>query len=109
MLRYPAVAGLTKVIASYETIETIRVACRRVFAEVDLLALPTTPQASFQHTAHPPVSQADCTALANFVRAPALAFPLATGALPASAQLIAAPEQDRLLLALAPQIDRLRG
>ncbi len=109
MLRYPGIAGLAKVIASYEAIEAIRVACRRVFTEVDLLALPTTPQASFQHTAHPPVNQADCTALANFARAPALAFPLATDHLPVSAQLIAAPEQDGLLLALAPEIDRLQA
>lgn len=109
MLRYPALAGLTKVIQAYRVIEAVRLTCRRVFAQVDLLALPTTPQTSFLHSDEPPVNQADCTALANLARAPAFAFPLATDSLPASAQLIAAPEQDRRLLALAPAIDRLRG
>lgn len=109
MLRYPAVAGLAKVIAAYEVIEAVRADCRHAFADVDLLVLPTTPQASFRHTSEPPVNQADCTALANFARAPALAFPLATGGLPASAQFLATPEQDRRLLALAAAIDGLRG
>jgi aspartyl-tRNA(Asn)/glutamyl-tRNA(Gln) amidotransferase subunit A len=108
MLRYPATAGLAKIIAAYELIEAVRVDCRRAFADVDLLALPTTPQTCFAHNGVPPVNQADCTALANFARAPALAFPLATGGLPASAQLLAAPEQDRRLLALAAAIDGLR-
>jgi Asp-tRNA(Asn)/Glu-tRNA(Gln) amidotransferase A subunit family amidase len=45
-----------------------------------------------------PVNQADFTALANVWGAPALAFPLRTGDLPASAQLLAAPGQDSALL-----------
>jgi Asp-tRNA(Asn)/Glu-tRNA(Gln) amidotransferase A subunit family amidase len=46
-----------------------------------------------------PVNQADFAALANVWGAPALAFPLRTGDLPASAQLLAAPGHDSALLA----------
>jgi aspartyl-tRNA(Asn)/glutamyl-tRNA(Gln) amidotransferase subunit A len=72
-----------------------------VFDQVDVVLLPTTPQTAFHHDAPVPVNQADFTALANVWGAPALAFALSTDGLPASAQLMAAPGQDRALLARA--------
>jgi aspartyl-tRNA(Asn)/glutamyl-tRNA(Gln) amidotransferase subunit A len=101
MLRFPARAGLRRVVVAYETVETLRNACWRAFGEVDVLALPTAPQTSFPHTAEVPVNQADCTALANFARAPAVSLPFATDPLPIGMQLVAAPGDDLRLLAFA--------
>jgi aspartyl-tRNA(Asn)/glutamyl-tRNA(Gln) amidotransferase subunit A len=82
-------------------LDAVRADAARVFAHVDLLLMPTTPQTAFHHDDPVPVNQADFTALANVWGAPALAFPLRTGDLPASAQLLAAPGQDEALLAKA--------
>jgi aspartyl-tRNA(Asn)/glutamyl-tRNA(Gln) amidotransferase subunit A len=106
MLKYPAQAGLSRVIAAYALIESVRVACVSAFAEIDLLALPTTPQMSFPHGAEVPVNQADCTALANFARAPAITLPFASDPLPIGMQLMAAPGDDLRLLAIAAVFQR---
>jgi aspartyl-tRNA(Asn)/glutamyl-tRNA(Gln) amidotransferase subunit A len=98
MLRYPERAGVAKLAQAQATLDTVRADAARVFAHVDLLLMPTTPQTAFHHDAPVPVNQADFTALANVWGAPALAFPLRTGDLPASAQLLAAPGQDSALL-----------
>jgi len=98
MLRYPERAGAAKLAQAQTLLDMVRVDATRVFAHVDLLLMPTTPQTAFHHDAPVPVNQADFTALANVWGAPALAFPLRTGDLPASAQLLAAPGQDRALL-----------
>ena len=99
MLRYPERAGAAKLAQAQALLDTVRADAARVFGAVDLLLMPTTPQTAFHHDAPVPVNQADFTALANVWGAPALAFPLRTGDLPASAQLLAAPGQDSALLA----------
>jgi aspartyl-tRNA(Asn)/glutamyl-tRNA(Gln) amidotransferase subunit A len=99
MLRYPERAGAAKLAQAQALLDTVRADATRVFATVDLLLMPTTPQTAFHHNDPVPVNQADFTALANVWGAPALAFPLRTGDLPASAQLLAAPGQDDFLLA----------
>ena len=99
MLRYPERAGAAKLAQAQALLDTVRADAARVFATVDLLLMPTTPQTAFHHNDPVPVNQADFTALANVWGAPALAFPLRTGDLPASAQLLAAPGQDEALLA----------
>lgn len=106
MLRYPAQAGLSRVIAAYEMIGALRIACLEAFAEADVFALPTTPQTSFLHDAEIPVNQADCTALANFARAPAITLPFPGDPLPIGMQLMAAPGDDLRLLAIAAAVDR---
>jgi aspartyl-tRNA(Asn)/glutamyl-tRNA(Gln) amidotransferase subunit A len=107
MLRYPLKAGVLRLVAAYETIEAVRLDCARAFAEIDLLALPTAPQTSFSHDSATPTNQADLTALACFARAPAVSVPVMTeGALPAGAQLVAAPGDDGRLLALAGALTR---
>ena len=98
MLRYPERAGAAKLAQAQALLDTVRADAARVFGAVDLLLMPTTPQTAFHHDAPVPVNQADFTALANVWGAPALAFPLRTGDLPASAQLLAAPGQDSALL-----------
>jgi Asp-tRNA(Asn)/Glu-tRNA(Gln) amidotransferase A subunit family amidase len=62
---------------------------------------------SFPHGAEIPVNQADCTALANFARAPAITLPFATHPLPIGMQLLAAPGEDLRLLAIAAVLQRL--
>ena len=99
MLRYPERAGAAKLAQAQALLDTVRADAARVFGAVDLLLMPTTPQTAFHHDAPVPVNQADFTALANVWGAPALAFPLRTGDLPASAQLLAAPGQDEALWA----------
>ena len=99
MLRYPERAGAAKMDQAQTLLDTVRADAARVFDPVDLLLMPTTPQTAFHHDAPVPVNQADFTALANVWGAPALAFPLRTGDLPASAQLVAAPGRDSALLA----------
>ncbi len=98
MLRYPERAGAAKLAQAQALLDTVRADAARVFGAVDLLLMPTTPQTAFHHDTPVPVNQADFTALANVWGAPALAFPLRTGDLPASAQLLAAPGQDSALL-----------
>jgi len=107
MLRYPAQAGLDRVIGAYALIDAVRQSYLDAFAEVDLIALPTTPQPSFPHGVEVPVNQADCTGLANFARAPAVSLPVATDDLPVGVQLMAAPGDDCRLMAIAAAVDRL--
>jgi aspartyl-tRNA(Asn)/glutamyl-tRNA(Gln) amidotransferase subunit A len=97
MLRYPERAGAAKLAQAQALLDTVRADAARVFGAVDLLLMPTTPQTAFHHNDPVPVNQADFTALANVWGAPALAFPLRTGDLPASAQLLATPGQDEAL------------
>ncbi len=117
MLRYPARAGTARVVAAYTHLESVRVDCRRAFAEVDALVLPTTPQVAFPHDAPVPESQADLTALANVAGAPAVTLPLpGDGGLPAGLQpgnlmpaglqVVGPPGADRWLLAVATWLDR---
>ncbi len=107
MLRYPAQAGVSRIIAAYALVEGVRSACMRAFAEVDVMALPTAPQMSFPHDAGAPKNQADCTALANFARAPAITRPFASDPLPIGMQLMAAPGDDLRLLAIGTAVDRV--
>ena len=107
MLRYPAQAGLARVISAYELLDSLRRSCLNVFTEADLIALPTAPQTSFPHGIDAPVNQADCTALANFVRAPAITLPFPGQELPIGMQLMAAPGDDLWLLAVAAAVDRI--
>src|SRR5205823_6348079 len=60
MLRYPDRSGLAGVVAAYEIINAVRMSCLDAFGEVDVIALPTTPQQSFPHGIAPPVDQAEC-------------------------------------------------
>lgn len=99
MLRYPLRAGQERVAAARALIERLRATTLPLYQQIDLLLLPTTPHRSFAHGAPVPVDQADLTALANFLGAPAIAIPVPCAeGLPASVQLIAAPGDDHRLL-----------
>ena len=105
MLHYGARLGPEKRQASQAAIDGLRAQGAALFADIDVLLLPTTPHTSFAHTEAAPASQADWACLANMLGAPALSFPCPTGGLPVSCQLLAAPGQDERLLSLACALD----
>jgi aspartyl-tRNA(Asn)/glutamyl-tRNA(Gln) amidotransferase subunit A len=76
---------------------------RRLFADVDVLVTPTTPQTAFAHGLSAPADQADFTAFANLSGCPALSLPmgLAADGLPTGLQLMGPPGSDLRLLELA--------
>lgn len=76
---------------------------RRVFAHIDVLVTPTTPQSAFAHDQAVPANQADFTAFANLAGCPALSLPMGVGdnGLPLGMQLIGPPGSDLRLLDLA--------
>lgn len=111
MLRYGKTLDTPRLIEAYAHLRATRAMVLQAIAqaEVDLLLLPTTPQLAFAHGTPVPVNQADHTALANTAGLPALAFPLpaASGALPASAQLIGPPQSDLAMIAWASSMAAL--
>lgn len=82
---------------------------RAVFAELDVLLTPTTPQPSFAFGTPVPVNQADLTAWANFAGLPALSLPMGANAegLPLGLQLVGPVGHDLVLMALAEHIEAL--
>lgn len=105
MLHYGARLGPEKRQASQAAIDGLRAQGAALFADIDVLLLPTTPHTSFAHTEAAPASQAGWACLANMLGAPALSFPCPTEGLPVSCQLLAAPGQDERLLSLACALD----
>jgi aspartyl-tRNA(Asn)/glutamyl-tRNA(Gln) amidotransferase subunit A len=109
MLRYGHGLDAAKRQRAFDGVAALRGSAQALFADIDVLLLPTTPGRSFAHGQAAPANQADLTALANVLGAPALAFACAVeGGLPASCQLLAAPGHDALLLGLAQTLDTLR-
>ena len=82
-----------------------------LFASVDLLLLPTTPQTAFAFTSPVPSSQADFTALANAGGMPALSLAagLSSEGLPLAVQLVAARGADALVLAVGQACEEVLG
>ncbi len=76
---------------------------RRVFARVDVLVLPTTPQGAFPIDAPAPASQADLTAFASLSACPAVSIPMGQlpDGMPIGMQFVGAPGSDLRLLELA--------
>ena len=81
-------------------------AVRKLFDQVDLLLLPTAPQAAFPHSDPVPVNQADFTQWANHAGCPALTLPcgLSPDGMPLGLQLIGPQRADGRLLAVAELI-----
>lgn len=79
------------------------VAARRLFAQVDVLVTPTTPQAAFPLDAPLPDNQGDFTCFANFSGCPAVTIPMGVSAdgLPLGLQFLGPPGSDLRLLELA--------
>ena len=99
-LAFGAKQSAVRAAQAYRRLAEVRVAARRVFAQVDVLVLPTTPQAAFAFSALVPVDQADLTGIANIVGIPAGCVPFGRNAegLPVSVQVMASAFEDRLVL-----------
>ena len=76
---------------------------RRLFAQIDVLVLPTTPQGAFPLGGAAPDNQADLTSFASLAGCPAVSLPMGTLAngLPVGLQLVGARGSDLRLLELA--------
>ena len=76
---------------------------RRLFAQIDVLVTPTTPQGAFLLDGPVPDTQADLTSFANLAGCPAVSIPMGTlpNGLPIGMQLIGARGSDLRLLELA--------
>lgn len=76
---------------------------RRLFAQIDVLVTPTTPQGAFSLDGPVPDTQGDLTSFANLAGCPAVSIPMGTlpNGLPIGMQLIGARGSDLRLLELA--------
>jgi aspartyl-tRNA(Asn)/glutamyl-tRNA(Gln) amidotransferase subunit A len=76
---------------------------RRLFAQVDVLITPTTPQGAFPLNAPVPANQADLTAFASLAACPAVSIPMGTlpDGMPIGMQLVGPRGSDLRLLELA--------
>jgi Asp-tRNA(Asn)/Glu-tRNA(Gln) amidotransferase A subunit family amidase len=76
---------------------------RRLFAQIDVLVLPTTPQGAFPLSEAAPDSQADLTSFASLAGCPAVSIPMGTlpNGMPIGMQLVGARGSDLRLLELA--------
>lgn len=103
MLDYAARKSASDYVIADRIIDFAVLKARRVFAQVDLMVTPTTPQGAFPLDAHVPDSQADLTAFASLSGCPAVSIPMGTlpDGLPIGMQLIGPPGSDLRLLELA--------
>lgn len=76
---------------------------RRLFSQVDVLVIPTTPQGAFLLDGPIPDSQADLTSFASLAGCPAVSLPMGTlsNGMPVGLQLVGARGSDLRLLELA--------
>lgn len=76
---------------------------RRLFAQIDVLVMPTTPQGAFPLDGPVPDTQGDLTSFANLAGCPAVSIPMGTlpNGLPIGMQLVGARGSDLRLLELA--------
>jgi aspartyl-tRNA(Asn)/glutamyl-tRNA(Gln) amidotransferase subunit A len=90
-------------VAADRALDAAVLKARRLFAQVDVLVTPTTPQAAFAHSGAVPANQADFTCFANLAGCPALSLPMGTTetGMPVGLQLIGPPGSDLRLLELA--------
>ncbi|GLQ92626.1 amidase [Dyella acidisoli] len=76
---------------------------RRLFAQIDVLVMPTTPQGAFPLDGPVPDTQGDLTSFASLAGCPAVSIPMGTlpNGLPIGMQLVGARGSDLRLLELA--------
>ncbi len=74
----------------------------KVFDQVDVIVLPTTPQTAFPFASKAPVNQADFTALANIAGCPSLTIPygLSKSGLPVGVQIMGPLHEDQKVLSI---------
>ncbi len=103
MLDYARGRSAADYVVADRMLDAAQLKARRLFAQVDVLVLPTTPQGAFALDAPVPDSQADLTAFASLAGCPAVSIPmgLLPDGMPAGLQFVGPPGSDLRLLELA--------
>jgi Asp-tRNA(Asn)/Glu-tRNA(Gln) amidotransferase A subunit family amidase len=103
MLGYASRKSAADYASADRVLDAATLKMRRLFAQVDVLILPTTPQSAFPLDGPVPDSQADLTSFASLAGCPAVSLPMGTlpNGLPIGLQLIGARGSDLRLLELA--------
>ncbi|HEY8327098.1 MAG TPA: amidase family protein, partial [Rhodanobacter sp.] len=103
MLGYAANKSAADYAVADRVLDAATLKMRRLFSQVDVLVLPTTPQGAFPLDGPVPDSQADLTSFASLAGCPAVSLPMGTlpNGLPVGLQLVGARGSDLRLLELA--------
>jgi Asp-tRNA(Asn)/Glu-tRNA(Gln) amidotransferase A subunit family amidase len=103
LLGYAAGKGAADYAVADRVLDAATLKMRRLFSQVDVLVLPTTPQGAFPLDGPVPDSQADLTSFASLAGCPAVSLPMGTlpNGLPVGLQLVGARGSDLRLLELA--------
>lgn len=103
MLNYAGRKSAADYASADRVLDAATLKMRRLFAQVDVLVLPTTPQGAFALAGPVPDSVADLTSFASLAGCPAVSLPMGTLAngLPIGLQLVGARGSDLRLLELA--------
>jgi Asp-tRNA(Asn)/Glu-tRNA(Gln) amidotransferase A subunit family amidase len=103
MLGYASRKSAADYAAADRVLDAATLKMRRLFAQVDVLVLPTTSQGAFSLDAAVPDSQADLTSFASLAGCPAISLPMGVlpDGMPIGLQLIGARGSDLRLLELA--------
>ncbi len=103
MLGYAAGKSAADYASADRVLDAATLKMRRLFGQVDVLVLPTTPQGAFPLDGPAPDSIADLTSFASLAGCPAVSLPMGTlpNGLPIGLQLVGARGSDLRLLELA--------
>jgi aspartyl-tRNA(Asn)/glutamyl-tRNA(Gln) amidotransferase subunit A len=103
MLGYAARKSAADYAVADRVLDAATLKMRRLFAQVDVLILPTTSQGAFPLDGPVPDSQADLTSFASLAGCPSISLPMGTlpNGMPIGLQLIGARGSDLRLLELA--------
>ncbi|MCW8807918.1 MAG: amidase, partial [Rhodanobacter sp.] len=103
MLDYAAGKSAADYATADRVLDAATLKMRRLFGQVDVLVLPTTPQGAFPLDGAAPDSSADLTSFASLSGCPAVSLPMGNlpNGLPVGLQLVGARGSDLRLLELA--------
>ncbi|WP_049621928.1 amidase [Frateuria defendens] len=103
LLDYAARKSAADYVAADRVLDVATLKMRRLFSQVDVLVMPTTPQGAFPLGGPVPDNQADLTGFASLAGCPAVSLPMGTlpDGLPIGLQLVGARGSDLQLLELA--------
>ncbi len=103
MLEYAAGKTAADYAAADRVLDAATLKMRRLFAQVDVLVLPTTPQGAFPLDGAVPDNQADLTSFASLAACPAVSIPMGAlpNGMPVGLQFIGPRGSDLRLLELA--------
>jgi aspartyl-tRNA(Asn)/glutamyl-tRNA(Gln) amidotransferase subunit A len=103
MLGYAAGKSAAAYARADRVLDAATLKMRRLFSQIDVLVLPTTPQGAFPLDGPVPDSMADLTSFASLAGCPAVSIPMGTlpDGLPVGLQLVGARGSDLRLLELA--------